>query len=111
MGQLDLLVLPSRYDSFGRVLLEAMQQQTPVIGSDLYGIREIIDHNENGILVPYDDDTALFSAMERILTDREFVSRLKKNAMKTVKNKFNIESYKQNIENLITSVLEERKAN
>ena len=48
----DLLVLPSSEEGFGRVLLEAMDVGTPVIGTRVGGIPEIIDHKKNGYLAP-----------------------------------------------------------
>lgn len=105
IGQFDLFVLPSRYDAFGRVLLEAMQQEVPVIGTDLYGIAEIIEHENNGLLVPYNDDKALRNAMERILTNDVLRKKFVENALKTVNEQFNIDNYKQNIENILSTVL------
>jgi len=105
MGALDLLVLPSRYDAFGRVLLEAMQQGTPVIGTDLHGITEIIEHEKNGLLVPYDDQEALCAAMERVLTDHALREKFVENAFQTIKEKFSMDDYKKNIENILSSVL------
>lgn len=105
MGALDLLVLPSRYDAFGRVLIEAMQQGTPVVGTDLHGISEIIEHEKNGLLVPYDDQEALCAAMERVLTDHALREKFVENALQTIKEKFNIDDYKKNIENILSSVL------
>src|SRR5262249_13874738 len=46
----DVFVLPSRYESFGLVLLEAMQFGKPVVGVAVGGMQEIVEHGGNGFL-------------------------------------------------------------
>ena len=106
VSQFDLFVLPSRYDAFGRVLLEAMQHDVPVIGTDLYGIAEVIEHEVNGLLVPYNDDLVLCQAMERILLDEDLQKRFIKNGQAVVKEKFGMAEYCNKIESTIQRVLE-----
>lgn len=65
------LLLPSRIDSLGIVLLEAWSHGTPVIGADAGGIRAVIDDEEDGLLVPFGDVTALAVATRRLLEDEE----------------------------------------
>jgi glycogen synthase len=65
----ELLLLPSRTDSFGIVLLEAWQHGKPVIGANAGGIPGVIDDGENGLLVPYGDVAALAAAVHRLLAD------------------------------------------
>jgi glycogen(starch) synthase len=63
------LVLPSRTDSFGIVLLEAWQHGKPVIGARAGGIPGVVNHGEDGLLVEYGDIPALEQAIEHLLTD------------------------------------------
>lgn len=66
-----VLVLPSIWEEgLGMVLVEAGLMGRPVIGSDLGGIREIIQHGENGFLVPPGDPDALSQAIITLLNDR-----------------------------------------
>ena len=51
---------------------------TPVIGSDLGGIRELVSHGSDGLLVPHDDVSAWTAAMLRLATDRALLERLKR---------------------------------
>lgn len=64
-----MLLLPSRSDSFGIVLLEAWQHGKPVIGARAGGIPGVIDEGRNGLLVNYGDVGALSAAIARLLED------------------------------------------
>ena len=60
----DVLVLPSRQESFGLVLLEAAAHRKPVIACESEGPAEIIVPGKTGLLVPQDEPTALARAIE-----------------------------------------------
>jgi glycosyltransferase involved in cell wall biosynthesis len=63
-----LVIAPSiEPEAFGRVAAEAGAMETPVIGSDMGGQREVIAHNETGMLVPPGDAEALAEAMNKCL--------------------------------------------
>jgi len=65
----DVLVAPSRYESFGLVFVEAMMFGKPVIGGRAGGAREVIAEGETGLLVPPGDARALGEAMTRLASD------------------------------------------
>lgn len=65
----DMLVMPSHYESFGMVALEAMACGTPVIASDVGGLHELIQHNKTGIRVAVNDVDAMAVAIQRLLDD------------------------------------------
>jgi glycosyltransferase involved in cell wall biosynthesis len=68
--------LPSRTEALGLVLLESMSVGTPVIASASGGSSEIVDHGENGFLVPPADPRALAAAVERIAGDAALRRRM-----------------------------------
>lgn len=70
------LVLPSRVDSFGIVLLEAWAHGRPVIGARAGGIPGVIDHQENGLLVDWGDVRGLADAMAQLLADPAAAARM-----------------------------------
>ena len=65
----DCLVMPSHYESFGMVALEAMACGTPVIASDVGGLSQLVRHNRTGLRVPSKDPPALANAARRLLSD------------------------------------------
>lgn len=69
MAGLDIFLMPSLYEGFGLVLLEAMAQSVPVIGSAVSAIPEVVVHGETGLLVPPRDVTALAEALDLLMGD------------------------------------------
>jgi glycosyltransferase involved in cell wall biosynthesis len=77
LGALDVLIVPSQLLETGPlVVLEAFAAGTPVVGSDLGGIKELVKHEHNGLLVPHADGSAWTMAMVRLATDRKLFQRL-----------------------------------
>ncbi len=63
----DMLVMPSRTDSFGIVYLEAWLYRKPVIGARAWGIHDVIEDGRDGLLVPFGDVSALSEAVTYLL--------------------------------------------
>ncbi|HEV2165666.1 MAG TPA: glycosyltransferase family 4 protein [Thermoplasmata archaeon] len=68
-GAADLFVLPSRFDSFPVVLLEAMAAGLPILATRVGGVPEVVSDGSNGLLVPAGDPVRLADAMEALLRD------------------------------------------
>ena len=68
MARSAVVVLPSLSEGLGRVLIEAMATATPVIGTNIGGIPDLIDNGVNGFLVPPDDAPAVAQRLRRIFT-------------------------------------------
>ena len=72
----QLLVVPSSYEGFGIVYLEALGFGVPVIASAAGATDEIVHHESNGFLIQPGDALSLSRQLERILEDRELLGRL-----------------------------------
>ena len=74
MDEATCLVLPSRSEGLGRVLIEAFLRERPVVAMSVGGIRDVVEDGVNGLLVSSDDELA--EALVRLLTDRQLAERL-----------------------------------
>jgi glycogen(starch) synthase len=72
----DACVVPSLYEPFGLVALEAMASDCPCIVADTGGLREIVSHGEVGLRFRARDSQSLGEMVERVLTDRGLRDRL-----------------------------------
>ena len=70
------LVLPSRREGMGRVVVEAFCRGRAVVGARGGGIEDLVVHGENGLLFPSDDADGLARALVRVLSNRELASGL-----------------------------------
>lgn len=65
----DVVAVPSRYESFGLVAVEAMATGTPVVASAVGGLTFTVNNGVSGYLVPYGDPVALARALDKLLED------------------------------------------
>ena len=71
-----VLVLPSRSEGLGRVVVEAFCRGRGVVGSRVGGIPDLVEDGENGLLVPPGNAPALADALVRVLSDPALAERL-----------------------------------
>ena len=69
--QLDVLVLPSLQEPFGKIVIEAMAMGTAVVASNVGGVPEIIQDGESGLLVPPGDAAALRGTLTKLLSNKD----------------------------------------
>ena len=76
----DLLVLPSRAETYGMVVTEALARGVPVVASDVGGVPEALGDEAAGLLVPPGDPVALAAALRAWLDDAGLRERLRRAA-------------------------------
>jgi len=84
----DAFVLPSHYEPFGMVALEAMASRVPVVVSDVGGLSEIVEDGITGVKVPAANPSTLAEGILRVLEDRELSEQLKENAYRAVQERY-----------------------
>jgi len=102
---MDLIVVPSRKESFGRVIIEAMACEKPVIATNVWGALDIVTP-ETGILVEPENPNALAEAILGLIQDPIKRQLMGKNGRKHVENNFTIEHTLKKIYALYERVLQ-----
>ena len=93
MRKACVFVLPSASEGLGRVVIEAMATGTPVIGSNVGGIPEIVEDGSTGFLVPPGDQKALAEKIRWILNNPEEAREMGSRARLFAAHLFSTETY------------------
>jgi len=75
-AQARVFCLPSRFDPYPLVLMEAMAYGLPCVSTTVCGIPEIVVHGQTGLLVPPDDDASLATALLHLLEQPSYAAQL-----------------------------------
>jgi glycosyltransferase involved in cell wall biosynthesis len=97
LGQLDVLVLPSRQEPFGTVVAEAMAAGTPVVATRVDGLPELVTDGVTGALVEPGDTAALAVAVLRVLARRDEMGA----AARQAAERFGSDVYAARVEELL----------
>ncbi|WP_353684117.1 glycosyltransferase family 4 protein [Thermodesulfovibrio sp. 3907-1M] len=90
LKSIDIFVLPTLQEALGTSFIEAMAMGKPVIGSDVDGVREVIDDGVNGYLVPCENSLALAERIIELLNNRQKARDFGVQGRKKVENKYTI---------------------
>ncbi|MDP2209678.1 MAG: glycosyltransferase family 4 protein [Bacteroidota bacterium] len=111
MTLFDLFVLPSLWEGLPLVLLEAMVSRVPIVASAVDGVMEIIEHNQEGILIPPKNSQAIKNGINILLNDKEFATNLTINAYKKVTADFSSQKMVSDIEDIYINTLSNKGMN
>lgn len=108
LRQLHLLIIPSKFESFGRVAIEAMACGRPVVASNVGGIPEIIEDGQTGFLRQVGDVRGFAEAALMLLSDRGLWERMSRAAAQAVRERFSLAVHTQAITSIYRELLEGR---
>lgn len=86
------LIMPSRYESAGLAVMEAMAAGKPVVASGVFALPEVVEEGRTGFLVEYGDAIGLADRIKTLLSDRELRRRMGQEGRKRAAAEFRLES-------------------
>jgi glycosyltransferase involved in cell wall biosynthesis len=104
----DIFCFPSYFEaeSFGLVLVEAMQFAKPVISTRWRGIPSVVEDGRNGFLVPVKDAEAVADRLRLLAADAELRARMGREGRRIFEEKFTLEAFHRSMEKELASVFE-----
>ena len=103
----DVSAVPSLFEPFGIVALEAMAAKSPVVVSDTGGLSEIVEHDVTGVKVYPNNPDSLAWGITKVLLDETYANRIRRNASKKVEEKYDWDKIAQQTKGVYGSVLNE----
>jgi D-inositol-3-phosphate glycosyltransferase len=102
----DVCAVPSHYEPFGLVAIEAMACGTPVVASDVGGLKYTVVPRETGLLAPPKNEAAFASAIDRLLVDSVWRQQLGQAGRVRVETHFSWDGTASQLSQLYTQLLE-----
>jgi glycosyltransferase involved in cell wall biosynthesis len=106
LALLDLLLVPSTVDSFGRVALEAMAAEVPVLAVARGGLPEVVRHGETGFLVDGPEPDKLAAGIAAVLDDPNRAREVAVRAAQEVRRRFSLTTEVRKLERFLEECLE-----
>ena len=91
LNQHELFILPSLYENMPKTLLEAMSCGMPVIGTNVKGINEVIEHGKNGILCATDSNS-IKAAIISLMENEELKQKLGDDSRRTIIENYSLDN-------------------
>jgi glycosyltransferase involved in cell wall biosynthesis len=104
----SVAALPSRIEGLSLSLLEAMAQGLPVVASDAGGNPDVITSGETGVLVPPLDSRAWAEALERVLGDPAFATRIARAGCQLARREFTLDRTIERVAGVYGEALDRR---
>jgi glycosyltransferase involved in cell wall biosynthesis len=92
-------------EGFPRTHLEAMSFGLPIVGTDIAGVREQVEHGTNGLVVPPSDPAALADALEQLITAPDLRKRMGRAGRQRVEERFSTQACVRGAMNVYSSLL------
>lgn len=104
-GAANVCVVPSHYEPFGLVAIEAMAAGVPVVASNVGGLKYTVVSEKTGLLCPPQDEIAFGEAIDRILSRPAWEKKLGKAAKERVENQFGWDEVSRQLTQLYTDLI------
>jgi 1,4-alpha-glucan branching enzyme len=101
----NVSVVPSLFEPFGIVALEAMAARSPVVVSDIGGLSEIVEHDVSGVKVYASNPDSLAWGIIKVLTDDGYANSIRTNAYKKIQEKYDWNRIAQQTKTIYRNVL------
>lgn len=109
LAQHQIFVLSTHYEGMPLALIEAMASGCACIGTDVIGVREVIQHGVTGLLVPENNAPALAEAIAMLINDSEKAENLGKAARNSVQQLFTLKVMSENYTRLLLALYQQNK--
>jgi glycosyltransferase involved in cell wall biosynthesis len=100
MSLMVVVVVPSRFEGFGLTAAEAMAMGKPVVASDTFGLKELINHEQTGLLFENENDSELGEQILLFLKDQNLSEQCGQNAFQKALNQFDYPIFVSGIKTL-----------
>lgn len=104
----DILITPFSVEHFSRPAMEAMAYGKPVIGSDVEGMDEIIDHGETGLLVEKNNPKALAEAINYLCAHPDIAQKMGRKGRQKAERLFSPEKNTAKVEAIYEKLMEDK---
>ncbi|MFL6466776.1 MAG: glycosyltransferase family 4 protein [Pyrinomonadaceae bacterium] len=104
---IDVFVSPSRSESFGLAMLEAIASGAPVVATETDGAKQLL--GMNGDLVPVEDPVALARAVDALIRDQKYSDEIAARGLKRAQTMFDVERMVVETEGLYEEILKEKR--
>ncbi len=101
---MDIFVMPSLNEGYGKAIVEAMSAGVPVVATEVGGVPTLIESGTNGLLVPAADAAALAAALVKLISSTETARALSDAAKKKVDEKYSVGAMVRDVEAAYTSL-------
>lgn len=101
----DVFCLPSRYELFGIVLIEAMAAQIPIVAAHTTAIPDVVTHQKTGLLFPVNNAKKCADYIIQLVTDKHLKETLVKNAYRKIQEKYTLKKTVDMLEEVYREVI------
>ena len=107
-AQMNILIVPSRFEGFGLSAIEAMSYAIPVVATAVDGLKEVVEDHQTGLLVPPQNPSALANALITLMNNPKQQKQLGESGRIRVKAIFAYTLYQKTLGQLYEEVLKKR---